>query len=688
MIGKILGKRYQITEKIDTGGMSTVYKALDFNLKRYDAVKILKEEYSSNPEFVEKFRQEANSVAGLNHPNIVSIYNVGSEGNLQYIVMEFVRGRTLKKIINEKGRLFQDQVINYSEQIGRGLQHAHLNGIIHRDIKPQNIMITDDDRVKVTDFGIAKSSESSTITNSGRIIGSVHYFSPEQARGLLTDRRSDIYSLGIVMYEMATGRLPFDSESPVTIALKHMQEPIIPPKTINPQISDKLNSVILKATQKDPLDRYQSMDEMVTDIQKIKSGDSLIYAVSQNIPEDTGRTQVMAPVRTQSPVKRRPQNEKNYSRDEYEYDEEDLESMEKSEFRKGRMLLLSMLLLLVLLSGVVMLSYRYFKNSAEERRLQEMTVTLPKLIGVNVDRAKADLSAMELNVNVIEKKDSDQPGGTVIETSPQAGTPVKKGSTVNVTISSLLSQVEIPDLHGLTPEEGKKVLESQGMTAGKLIPTESAVVEEGRLSGTIPEAGKTVNQGSTVDLLVAIPKKEPLEIEMPDLSGLDQAKAEELLKKSNLKRGTITYIATPDKKEDKKLLGQSPSPGETVTEGTVIDIKIGKFSKDATVIANNPVTGTHEERVPETTRQEEETKPEEPSGNFDVSQIAGRSFNEVASMAAAAGYSIDIMNLHLPDGSRVPPDQVAGMINSGTVDATVTEGYINGSTLIVNCQAN
>ena len=192
MIGRILGKRYQIVEKIAIGGMSNVYKALDMNLKRYDAVKILKEEFAQNKEFLEQFRQEANSVAGLNHPNIVNIYNVGSENGLQYIVMEYIKGKTLKKVIKEKGRLFQDQVINYSEQIAKGLQHAHINGIIHRDIKPHNILITDDDRVKIFDFGIAKHSESSTITNSGRIIGSVHYFSPEQARGLTTDLRTDI----------------------------------------------------------------------------------------------------------------------------------------------------------------------------------------------------------------------------------------------------------------------------------------------------------------------------------------------------------------------------------------------------------------------------------------------------------------------------------------------------------------
>ncbi|MBW8381719.1 MAG: protein kinase, partial [Youngiibacter sp.] len=289
MIGKILGNRYEIVEKIAQGGMSTVYKALDTKLNRYDAVKVLKEEFTSNREILDRFKQEANAVAFLSHPNIVNIYNVGSEDNIHYIVMEYVRGKTLKQVIREKGKLSNDEILDYSMQIGRALECAHNNNIIHRDIKPQNIMITGDNLVKVTDFGIAKHSDSNTITHSGKIFGSAHYFSPEQARGNLTDRRSDIYSLGIVMFEMATGAVPFDAESPITIALKHMQEDIKPPKTINPLLAEGLNRVILKATAKDPIARYQKIEEFLVDLRTVKAGENIESAATFS-----GETQIMS----------------------------------------------------------------------------------------------------------------------------------------------------------------------------------------------------------------------------------------------------------------------------------------------------------------------------------------------------------------------------------------------------------
>ncbi len=272
MIGKILGKRYEITEKIAQGGMSVVYKALDLNLNRYDAIKVLNQEFASNKEILERFKQEANAVAFLSHPNIVNIYNVGSEDNIHYIVMEYVKGDTLKEIIRAKGHLSNEETLNYSYQIARALESAHNSNIIHRDIKPQNIIVTKDGLVKVTDFGIAKHSDSATITNSGKIIGSAHYFSPEQARGNMTDQRSDIYSLGITMYEMVTGSVPFDAESPITIALKHMQEALPSPRKLNSKVSDGLEKVIMRATEKNPIERYQKIEDLMTDMRALMNG--------------------------------------------------------------------------------------------------------------------------------------------------------------------------------------------------------------------------------------------------------------------------------------------------------------------------------------------------------------------------------------------------------------------------------
>ena len=233
MIGRVLGNRYEIVEKLGEGGMATVYKARCQILNRFVSVKILKKEYSSDEEFLKKFRREATAVASLSDNNIVNVYDVGVDGDINYIVMEYVEGKSLKEILNERGKLSTDQALAVGIQIGKALEHAHKNNIVHRDIKPHNVLVTNDGVVKVTDFGIAKSSDSVTITNSSKVLGSAHYFSPEQAKGNVVDNRTDIYSLGIVLYELVTGRVPFDAESPVSIALKHIQEPVVPPIQLN-----------------------------------------------------------------------------------------------------------------------------------------------------------------------------------------------------------------------------------------------------------------------------------------------------------------------------------------------------------------------------------------------------------------------------------------------------------------------
>ena len=267
--GKLLGSRYEIIEKIGNGGMATVYKAKDLVLKRYVAVKILREEYTTDNEFIKRFNTEAESAASLTHPNIVSVYDVGKEGNLYYIVMELIKGKTLKEIIVEDGRMGWKWSVKIAKQIAQALETAHRNNIIHRDIKPHNIIITEDGTAKVTDFGIAKAVSNSTITAFGTTIGSVHYFSPEHARGGYTDAKSDLYSLGVVLYEMVTGRVPFDADTPVSVALKHMQEKPVPPIELNPAIPQSLNDLILKAMEKDPNMRYSTATEMIEDLDKI-----------------------------------------------------------------------------------------------------------------------------------------------------------------------------------------------------------------------------------------------------------------------------------------------------------------------------------------------------------------------------------------------------------------------------------
>ena len=273
--GKVLGGRYEIINKIGNGGMATVYRATDLVLKRYVAVKILRDEFTTDEEFIRRFETEAQSAARLTHPNIVSIYDVGVDNGVYYIVMELIQGKTLKEIIvEERGPLPWKWSVNVAIQIASALEMAHKNNIIHRDIKPHNIIITEDGIAKVTDFGIAKAVSNSTITAFGTTIGSVHYFSPEQAKGGYTDAKSDIYSLGVVMYEMLTGKVPFDADTSVSVALKHMQEDPVPPMEINPNIPKAVNDIILKAMQKEPMARYQTATAMLRDLaQALKNPD-------------------------------------------------------------------------------------------------------------------------------------------------------------------------------------------------------------------------------------------------------------------------------------------------------------------------------------------------------------------------------------------------------------------------------
>ncbi len=285
MIGTKLGNRYELLEKVGEGGMATVYKAKCHYLNRFVAIKILKEQFCSDKEFVEKFKREATSVASLSDNNIVNIYDVGSENNIHYIVMEYVDGKTLKELIVEKGRIDPKETVRISKQIASALVCAHRNNIIHRDIKPHNILVTKEGIVKVTDFGIAKASNSATITNSSKVMGSAHYFSPEQAKGSFVDSRTDIYSLGIVMYEMLVGKVPFDGESPVSVAVKHIQNEVVAPKEIDDKIPESLNSLVLKCLEKNPVKRYQTIKNLEEDLARIENNENILNG-SSNISEN------------------------------------------------------------------------------------------------------------------------------------------------------------------------------------------------------------------------------------------------------------------------------------------------------------------------------------------------------------------------------------------------------------------
>lgn len=559
MIGRILGSRYEITEKIAQGGMSVVYKALDLNLNRYDAVKVLKEEFSTNKDILERFKQEANAVAFLSHPNIVNIFNVGSEGNIHYIVMEYVKGKTLKEIIREQGGLSNEEILNYSYQIARALESAHNSNIIHRDIKPHNIIVTKDDLVKVTDFGIAKHSDSATITNSGKIIGSAHYFSPEQARGNMTDRRSDIYSLGIVMYEMATGEVPFDAESPITIALKHMQEPLPSPRKLNPGISEGLEKVILKATAKNPIERYQRIEDMMMDLRALMNGERLEPVSSTS---NTENTQVMGAV---VPERIAMKN--------------DIFDDEKPSNSKKKGLIIGLAMILVVVAGALIGDAVFSRSNGEPSELvEEEEVAVPELVGMTSAEAEAALEALGLIYEIQSTETSDQPVDTVLRSVPERDTMVKKGVTVSVILSAGEEKLFVPDITGSTVEGAEIVLGNNGFILGAVNEDYSDTVPQGEIISQDPMVNASMPKGSAVNVLVSRGPEIVLS-NVPDLVGKTEREAQALLEAIGLTIGTVTKQPTGSEEQSGRVVEQSIPKETEVKEGTKINVTVYEYTE-------------------------------------------------------------------------------------------------------------
>jgi len=554
MIGRILGKRYEITEKIAQGGMSIVYKALDLNLNRYDAVKVLKEEFASNKEILERFKQEANAVAFLSHPNIVNIYNVGSEENIHYIVMEFVKGLTLKEIIRSKGMLSNEMLLNYSYQIARALECAHNNNIIHRDIKPHNIIVTKDDLVKVTDFGIAKHSDSGTITNSGKIIGSAHYFSPEQARGNLTDRRSDIYSLGIVMYEMATGVVPFDAESPITIALKHMQEPLPSPKLINKKLTDGIEKVIMKATEKNPIDRYQRIEDMMMDLRTLMAGERLPIIPAEN---NNGNTQIMGAVIP----------EKMNMND-------DIFDDEKPSDHKKRNLIIGLAMILVIVGGALLGNYVFGKmNSNPPDQVVTDEVTIPTLVGKSKADAEAELKLLGLTLEVQSTETSAEPVDTILRSVPEVGAVVKKNTSVAVVLSAGEVKLFVPSVIGGTKEAANTILMNNGLILGEVKEEFSETVPLGEIISQDPLVNTSVPQGSAVNIVIS--KGPEITIsKVPALVGKTEREAQALLESVKLQIGTVTKVPTGQEALVGRIASQNIPEGTELKQDSKINIEV------------------------------------------------------------------------------------------------------------------
>jgi eukaryotic-like serine/threonine-protein kinase len=554
MVGTLLNKRYEILEKIGEGGMAKVYKAKDHLLNRFVAVKVLKDEFTKNAGFVEKFKAEAAAAGSISHSNIVNIYDVGSQDNTNYIVMEYVYGRTLKELIIQNGKLDYNRALDFGIQIGKALECAHKNNIIHRDIKPQNILVTDDGSVKVTDFGIAKATNSVTITNTNKVIGSAHYFSPEQAKGSFVDARTDIYSLGVVIYEMVTGRVPYDAESPVSVALKHLQEPVVPPIYVNSNIPEGLNNLILKAMEKDPIGRYQNIKDMLLDLLRIKNNSN--YKVEFNNKEDE-YTKIMSPVNEIS-------------------EDEDEEITSKTSKKKLALILVPLALVVI---AVGLFAGWYLSSPHPSKNLNSSTdTTVPNIIGLSEADAQKAVEANHLKFTVVQREKSDKPVGTIFACSPDEGESVKTNSEVRVYISSGANQINIPDLKGIDITAATDMIKNDGFVLGKIDHKFSDTIVKDSIISQTPEADTPSDKGTKIDLVVSN-GPEIKYTTVPDLSNVTLDQAKTLLTNSNLKTGSQIVIPTDNKALDGRVANQTPTPKSQVKEGTVVDISYYTYTE-------------------------------------------------------------------------------------------------------------
>lgn len=570
--GKMLGNRYEIIEKIGNGGMATVYKAKCHVLNRYVAVKVLRDEFTTDEEFIKRFAAEAQSAASLTHPNIVSIYDVGHEDNLYYIVMELIKGKTLKQIINEDGKLPWKWSLNIASQIASALETAHRNKIIHRDIKPHNIIITEDGIAKVTDFGIAKVVSNSTITAFGATIGSVHYFSPEHAKGGYTDEKSDIYSLGVVMYEMLTGQVPFDADTAVSVALKHMQEEPIEPMELNPDIPKAVNDIIMKAMQKDTGLRYQSATEMLNDINmalKRPDGDF----VNLRTAGGNFETQRFEPLEDEEIRTKR-----NNKKDENKF-KKFISNHKVLSFFIGAILLFA-----IAFGGTALVSKLVFNQD----------VDLPNFVGMTKEEAQKEADKIKVKLEFEEEFSADVEEGKVISQDPEfkENSKIKEKSTVKLKISKGTELVKVPKVTGMEKEEAIKTLEDLGLKV-EIKEETSKKVEEGYVINQDIAENKEINAGDTVTITVSTGTG-ITQVSVPSVTGKTENEARTALESAKLKV-TVNYEEDSSKTEG-IVLKQNVESGKKVDEGTTVTITVNKAeSKSGTVTVNvKSITGGYD----------------------------------------------------------------------------------------------
>ncbi len=620
-IGMMIGDRYEVLEKIGTGGMSDVYKAKCHKLNRFVAVKVLKQEFSENANFVSKFRTEAQAAAGLMHPNIVNVYDVGEENGIYYIVMELVEGITLKKYIEKKARLSFKEAVSIAIQVSMGIEAAHNNHIIHRDIKPQNIIISKDGKVKVTDFGIAKAATSNTITSN--VMGSVHYTSPEQARGGYSDEKSDIYSLGITIFEMLTGRVPFNGETTVAIAIKHIQEELPSPKEFVPEIPTSVEGIVMKCCQKSPDRRYQSMQELIADLKQ-----SLMNPEEAIVPNDPDMEAGTRPITDNetAQIKRRTAYHDRYEYEEREEsmrlraeaepiyeDEEEPEDEDDYDYNPRMEKVTTFLALLagvVICVIVVVLALKVFGERDDGKEPDKPIIAseeespspspeiryvkMPDVKGKSVEDARNELKNLEIESEVDYQESDDVEMGKVISADVETGTEIPVGTKVKLIASAGAQGVEVPSVTGDSYEDANAKLVAEGFT----VTREEAFsndVEEGRIISQVPAAQNKVPKGTNITVIVSQGKEKS---RVPDLIGRSEADGRAEAQEAGLQIGDVSYESS-NEVEGGQIFYQSYSKGSYVDPGTSMDIKVSSGPKAATYKCNASILAPSVEEAPD-----------------------------------------------------------------------------------------
>ena len=585
--GKIIDGRYEIIEEIGRGGMAIVYRAKCLVLNRYVAIKVLRPEYRDDEEFIKRFKIEAQSAGSLSHPNIVSIYDVGNEDDIEYIVMEYVEGITLKQFLSTKSTIPWKEAVDYASQICSGLEHAHKKGIVHKDIKPENVIITKEGILKITDFGIAKALNQGTITTGGLTMGSVHYFSPEQARGGFTDAKTDLYSLGILLYEMIAGKLPFEGDSAISVAMQHLEKDPVRPSIYNPSIPRSLEVVILKAMKKEQTDRYQSATQMLIDLKKVYVGSEVSYKDDSELTRKyqpvsggsgSGNKRPSSAHGTQQ--KRRPPQSggaKRPANADMKNPRNAKNAKNAKKKKKGDALGVVAGILAAVAIVVVGFVIYSFSTGGSKNEIQ-----CPELINHTCAEALVLIEGTDLKI-VLEngKEITEDDEGIIVTQNPKSGKKIKDNAKITVTLGDELADTEkIPSVSGMSESDAKSALTALGFEV-EVEKQDSSSVASGRVISTYPSAGSSASVGSVVTLYISkgSTNNDDEYTLVPNLVGKTESEAKQALARADLTLGEVQYVSSDQEKGT--IVKQSESEGNRVKKNKAIDIRIsnGKSSE-------------------------------------------------------------------------------------------------------------